>query len=65
MLIFGCDLQARHQHIAMVDTATGELIERGWSMPTVKHECFMKASTKVYQACRLGASVGIEATVQA
>ena len=28
MMIIGCDLHTRYQQIAMVDTETGELVER-------------------------------------
>ena len=28
MMIIGCDLHTRYQQIAMVDTDTGELVER-------------------------------------
>jgi len=27
-MIIGCDLHTRYQHIAMLDTDTGELVER-------------------------------------
>jgi hypothetical protein len=28
MIIIGCDFHTRHQQIAMLDTETGELVER-------------------------------------
>jgi hypothetical protein len=45
MMIIGCDLHTRYQQIAMLDTETGELVERrleaGW--PTQRpHPKFRK-----------------------
>jgi transposase len=55
MLIIGCDLHTRYQEIAMLETATGELVTR-----RLEHE---KEEARVFYA-QLGerAQVGIEAT---
>jgi transposase len=57
MLIIGCDLHTRYQQIAMLDTGTGELVERH-----VEHE--NGEASAFYQSLPPGARVGIEATVQ-
>ncbi len=41
-MIIGCDLHTRYQQIAMLDTETGELVERRWSTRTERHELFMQ-----------------------
>jgi hypothetical protein len=33
MMIIGCDFHTRYQQIAMLDTETGELVERRWKHP--------------------------------
>jgi len=55
MKIVGCDLHAKQQSIAMVDTDTGELIER-----TLSHEG--NAVREFYAALEGPVVVGIEAT---
>jgi transposase len=56
MLIIGCDLHTRYQQIAMVDTATGEIVER-----RLEHE--NREARAFYQSLPPGAArVGIEAT---
>lgn len=55
MRIIGCDLHARQQTIAMVDTETGELVEK-----TLKHEG--EEVRKFYSALPRPTRVGIEAT---
>jgi transposase len=55
MKIVGCDLHAKQQTIAMVDTDTGELIER-----TLSHEG--NAVREFYAALEGAVVVGIEAT---
>jgi transposase len=55
MKIVGCDLHAKQQSIAMVDTETGELIER-----TLSHEG--NAVREFYAALEGPVVVGIEAT---
>ncbi len=55
MRIIGCDLHARQQTIAMVDTDTGELVER-----TLEHEG--EKVRKFYAALPGPVRVGIEAT---
>ena len=46
MLIIGCDFHTRYQQIAMMDQATGELVERrlehenGEANWRVAHSCF-------------------------
>ncbi len=55
MKIVGCDLHAKQQSIAMVDTETGELIER-----TLSHEG--NAVGEFYAALEGPVVVGIEAT---
>ena len=46
MLIIGCDFHTRYQQIAMMDQATGELVERrlehenGEASWRVAHSCF-------------------------
>ncbi|MGO9274753.1 MAG: IS110 family transposase [Terriglobia bacterium] len=55
MLIIGCDLHPRHQEIAMVNTETGELVER-----RLEHE---NGQAKEFYAGLAGpVRVGIEAT---
>jgi len=55
MKIVGCDLHARQQTIAMVDTETGEFTEK-----TLSHEG--KAVREFYAALGGPVVVGIEAT---
>jgi hypothetical protein len=55
MKIVGCDLHAKQQTIAMVDTDTGELIER-----TLAHEG--NGVREFYAALEGPVVVGIEAT---
>src|SRR2546425_12678561 len=55
MKIVGCDLHARQQTIAMVDTETGEFVER-----TLSHEG--NALREFYAALEFPVVVGIEAT---
>ena len=55
MKIVGCDLHAKQQSIAMVDTDRGELIER-----TLSHEG--NAVREFYAALEGPVVVGIEAT---
>ncbi|HZD46214.1 MAG TPA: IS110 family transposase [Acidobacteriaceae bacterium] len=55
MRIIGCDLHARQQTIAMLDTDTGELIEK-----TLEHEG--EGMRKFYSALPSPVLVGIEAT---
>jgi hypothetical protein len=55
MMIIGCDLHTRYQQIAMVDTETGELVER-----RLEHE---SGEARAFYAGLKGAvRVGIEAT---
>ena len=55
MKIVGCDLHTRYQQVAMVDTETGELVERG-----VEHE---NGEARAFYASLEGRiRVGIEAT---
>jgi transposase len=55
MMIIGCDLHTRYQQIAMVDTETGELVER-----RLEHE---SGEARTFSAGLRGAvRVGIEAT---
>jgi hypothetical protein len=56
MLIIGCDFHTRFQQIAMMDTTTGELVERGLEHSTGEAERF-------YAALPAPARVGIEATI--
>ncbi len=55
MKIVGCDLHARQQTIAMVDTETGEFVER-----TLSHEG--NALREFYAALEGPVVLGIEAT---
>jgi len=55
MKIVGCDLHAKQQTIAMVDTKTGEFIER-----TLAHEG--NAVREFYAGLKGPMIVGIEAT---
>ena len=55
MLIIGCDFHTRFQQIAMVDTTTGEIIERRLEHETGEAKVF-------YAALPSPARVGIEAT---
>jgi transposase len=55
MLIIGCDLHTRTQQIAMLDTETGELVER-----RLEHE---KGEAKsFYEGLKEAALVGVEST---
>jgi hypothetical protein len=54
MKIVGCDLHAKQQTIAMVDTETGEFIEK-----TLSHE---GNAVREFYAALEGPVVGIEAT---
>jgi len=56
MLIIGCDFHTRFQQIAMMDTTTGELVERRLEHGTGEAERF-------YAALATPARVGIEATI--
>jgi transposase len=53
MLIIGCDFHSRFQQIAMVDTETGELIERRLESGEAK---------KFYTGLQKPVRVGMEAT---
>jgi transposase len=55
MMIIGCDLHTRYQQIAMLDTETGELVER-----RLEHES--GEARAFYSALSGGVRVGIEAT---
>lgn len=55
MLIIGCDLHTRYQNVAMVDTETGEIVER-----QLVHE--NGEAGKFYARLPGPARVGIEAT---
>ena len=55
MLIIGCDFHARFQQIAMLETETGEVIER-----RLEHE--NGEARKFYQGLPQPALVGIEST---
>jgi transposase len=57
MLIIGCDLHTRYQQIAMLDTDTGELVERRLERENGEARAF-------YQGLTPGARVGMEATIQ-
>ena len=57
MIIIGCDLHTRYQQIAMLDTDTGELVER-----RLEHE---GGEARAFYAALSGeVRVGIEATGQ-
>jgi transposase len=56
MLIIGCDFHTRFQQIAMIDSTTGELLERRLEHGTGEAERF-------YAALAAPARVGIEATM--
>src|SRR5205807_811158 len=56
MLIIGCDFHTRFQQIAMMDTTTGELVERRLEHGTGEAERF-------YAALATPARVGIEPTL--
>src|ERR1700739_44289 len=56
MLIIGCDFHTRFQQIAMMDTTTGELVERRLQHGRGEGERF-------YVALAAPARVGIEATI--
>lgn len=58
MLIIGCDFHTRFQQIAMVDTTTGEMIER-----RLEHE--NGEAQKFYATLPGPARVGMEATINA
>jgi len=55
MMIIGCDLHTRYQQIAMLDTETGEEVER-----RLEHE--NGEARAFYSALRAPARVGIEDT---
>ena len=55
MMIIGCDLHTRYQQVAMLDTETGELVER-----RLEHESGEARS--FYAALSGPVRVGIEAT---
>ena len=55
MMIIGCDLHTRYQQIAMVDTDTGELVER-----RLEHES--GEARAFYAGLKGTVGVGIEAT---
>jgi len=55
MIIIGCDLHTRFQQIALLDTATGEIVERRLEHATGEAQSF-------YAALAAPARVGIEAT---
>jgi hypothetical protein len=55
MMIIGCDLHTRYQQIAMLDTETGELVER-----RLEHE--NGEARTFYAALRGRVRVGIETT---
>jgi transposase len=55
MMIIGCDLHTRFQQIAMLDTATGEIVERRLGHESGEARAF-------YAALPAPARVGIEAT---
>ena len=55
MIIIGCDLHTRFQQIAMLDTATGEIVERRLEHATGEAQAF-------YAALAAPARVGMEAT---
>ena len=38
MMIIGCDLHTRYQQIAMVDTETGEFVQRRWNTKAERRE---------------------------
>ena len=38
MLLLGCDFPTRLQHIAMLDSTTGEIVERRWEHPEPARE---------------------------
>ena len=38
MIIIGCDWQVRFEQMALLDTETGEVVSRGWSMRTEKRK---------------------------
>src|SRR5262249_41284049 len=56
MLVIGCDFHSRFQQIAMVDTTTGEIIER-----RLEHE--NEEARKFYATLPGPARVGMEATL--
>jgi transposase len=58
MLIIGCDLHTRNQQVAMLDTETGELVERGLEHENGEARAF-------YTSLPSPARVGIEATAPA
>ncbi len=58
MLIVGCDFHTRFQQIAMVDTETGEIVERRLEHASGEAQGF-------YAALQSPARVGMEATVDA
>jgi transposase len=58
MLIIGCDLHTRYQQIAMLDTETGEVVERRLEHANGEARMF-------YESLPPGARIGIEATIPA
>jgi hypothetical protein len=58
MIIIGSDLHTRYQQIALLDTETGETVER-----RLEHE--NGEARSFYESLPPGARVGMEATVQA
>lgn len=58
MLIIGCDLHTRYQQIAMLDTETGEIVEK-------RLEHANGEAHALYESLPPGARVGVEATVSA
>ena len=58
MLIIGCDLHTRKQQVAMLDSETGELVERGLEHENGEARAF-------YTSLPSPARVGIEATAPA
>ena len=55
MMIIGCDLQTRHQQVAMLDTSTGEMLESRLEQENGEARAFYAALTGPVR-------VGIEAT---
>lgn len=55
MIIIGCDLHTRFEQIAMLDTETGELVEK-----RLDHES--EEAKKFYEGLKETALVGIEST---
>ena len=55
MLIIGCDFHTRFQQIAMLDTETGEVVEK-----RLEHE--NEEAKRFYEGLKEPALVGIEST---